>query len=228
MEESKVKHQQWILKNFKRIARKSIFHLCSQMIPVNSLLLCYTQSVSVFLRFLSGSGLTLAVAGGLQTWSHVTWSLNISSGDTLLLKKQESKEQQPGRRPDETGRVLFLWGYQGSVLTLTGVITKCRCRRHWSPFIAAIQCCASASWKPTTITHNRPGFSPCDAIPVKWPLWCFLEWKQLQLWCNIWPQLALWCLRLSGWICLFCVKHHQTPVLTRAWTLPSDMPGFVD
>lgn len=230
MEESKDKHQQWILKNFRRIACKSIFHLRNQMILVSSplkkpLLLCCsvcTQSMSVILSFLSGSGSTVAMAGGLQTWSQVTWSLNISSGDTLLLKKQESKEQQPGR-PDETGRVLFLWGYQGSVLMLTGVITKCRCHRHWSPFIAAIQCCASASWKPTN--HNTTGKA---FFPVKWPLWHFREWKPLQLCFNIWPQLALWRLILCGWICLFCVKHHQTPVLTRAWTLPSDMPGFVD
>lgn len=93
----KVKHQQWILKTFRRIACTSLFHPCRPMTLVSRLLkgqwlLCCTQSVSVFLRFLSGSASTVAVAGGLQTWSHVTWSLNISSGDTMLLKKQESKE----------------------------------------------------------------------------------------------------------------------------------------
>lgn len=160
MEESKDKHQQWILKNFRRIACKSIFHLRNQMILVSSplkkpLLLCCsvcTQSMSVILSFLSGSGSTVAMAGGLQTWSQVTCSLNISSGDTLLLKKQESKEQQPGR-PDETGRVLFLWGYQGSVLMLTGVITKCRCHRHLLLLRSSVVHLPAGS--QPTITHNR-------------------------------------------------------------------------
>lgn len=80
--------------------------------------------VSVRIGFNSGRGRwTEVVISGYQELEYFIW--RHAAAEKAGVKEEQ---QQPGRRPDETGRVLLLGGHQGSVLTLTLTKAKCRCR----------------------------------------------------------------------------------------------------
>lgn len=87
------------------------------------------------------------------------WIFHLETRCCSKSRSQRSSSQptSQGGGPMKQDACCSLWGYRGSVPTPTGVISKRRCRRLWSPFTAAIRCCASPSWKPTNHNTQQAG-----------------------------------------------------------------------